>query len=48
MGEWTTLSVPVALRDRLKANKQGGETYAELLNRLLEQDDSSAADAQGR
>jgi predicted CopG family antitoxin len=35
----TTVTIPVWLRQKLKKLKQGGETYAELLNRLADKEE---------
>lgn len=35
----TTIKVPPATRDRLRAAKVGGETYDETINRLLDKAD---------
>ena len=37
MTERTTLSVDSEVRDRIRAKKIGGETYSDVLERLMEQ-----------
>lgn len=37
MTEWTTITVTPDMRDRLKSLKRGGESYAELFERLIEE-----------
>jgi len=33
--DWTTITVKPSLRDRLKAQKRGGESYSDLFERML-------------
>ena len=37
MTEWTTITVTPEMRDRLKSLKRGGESYAEMFDRLIEE-----------
>lgn len=40
--ELTTVSVRPETRDRIRRRKEGGQTYDELLNRMLEETEDSA------
>lgn len=43
MSGGTTLSVDSDLRDRIRAQKVGGETYSDVLERLMREADSNDA-----
>jgi predicted CopG family antitoxin len=40
MAEQTTLSVDPDLRDKIRARKVGGETYSDVIRRLMKNADS--------
>lgn len=41
--DWTSIGVRVDTRDRIRSMKRGGESYDELVNRIIDQYDPEKA-----